>query len=80
MKMLQRRTEPRKKKSTVMYSEKTYLTKIVNVADKAVVASVQEANFTQKSLHLHDFTKVEEKKIIIEGNTNTSRGAVTCPK
>lgn len=57
-----------------MYSEKTYGGKIANVANKAVVASVQEVNFipldaicerktsTQKSLHLHDFAKVEKMK------------------
>lgn len=38
-------TEEEKNKPTVMYSEKMYRVKIVNVADKAVVASVQKANF-----------------------------------
>lgn len=41
-----RRTEgKRKEKFMVMYSEKTHGGKIVNVTNKAVVASVQEANF-----------------------------------
>lgn len=32
-----------KEKPTVMYSQKTYAEKIVNVAEKSVVASVQKA-------------------------------------